>query len=211
MLVMKNLKRFSAIVLFVGLGITVSAQRIAVEAGGALTGVQQTGVDFSLLTGFHVGPEMEFALSPKYGISTAALFEMRAGRSDVVDTATFTRILFYAQIPINLTYRHSLNANANLLFLAGPRINVGLFGTTNNHYYLDTRSQVDDSSPFGDGNAMKRVDIGFGIGVGLELKRFQFKLNYDFPITNSSNISDPATLKQHQLQLTVAYSIKKLK
>jgi len=219
MFVMKSFKRIFSIALFLIISATLCSQRISLEVGGALTGLQQSTAavkkgDFNLLSSAIAGPEIEIALSEKYGIDAAALFEMRAGRYDISwykPGTTFTRNLYYAQVPLNLTYRKVLSPKVNLLLNVGPRLNIGLFGTTNEHYYLATRTQVNDSSCFAGNNQMKRMDVGFDIGVGLELNRFQFKLNYDFPITNSANVSDLTTLKQHQLQLTIGYSLKKLK
>jgi hypothetical protein len=208
------MRKILSILVFCLLSNLSFAQRIGVEAGGALTGLQQstsakTG-DFNVLSGALGGPNVEFKLSNKLGIYSAALFEFRAGRYGIEwykPGTTYTRNLFYGQIPLNLTYRLPINKLNNWVLFAGPRLNIGLFGNTNEHYYLASTTQIDDNSCFAGSNSMNRFDVGFDLGFALELQRFQFKLNYTFPITNSVNVSPLDELKQHQLQLSVGLSI----
>jgi hypothetical protein len=215
---MKNIKRNITVVLLLSIGTILFAQRIGIQTGGVITGLQQstatTKGDFTLLSGALCGPEVEFRISSKYSINVAALAELRAGRYDISwykPNTTFTRTLYYAQVPLHFTYRKPWGKNANMLYYGGPRLNVGLFGTTNEHYTLASKPQINDSSCFGGGNAMNRMDIGIDLGIGIELHRFQFKLNYTLPLTNSAYYSELNTLKQHQLQLMVGITLQKFK
>lgn len=215
---MKKIHTYLGIVLLTFISFSSYAQRIGFQVGGSLTGLQQstaaTKGDFNVLSGALAGPEMEFRLNESLGLNLAALFEFRAGRYDIgwyKTGTTFTGKLYYAQVPLQLTYRKATGKNKklNMLYSIGPRLNVGLFGTTNEHYYLASRTQVNDSTCFAGANAMHRMDVGLDVGIGLEVQRFQFKLNYAFPLTNSANVSELTLLKQHQLQLTIGYTIKK--
>lgn len=215
---MKNIKRNIILVFLLSISTISFAQRIGIQMGGALTGLQQSTAtkngDFNILSGALLGPEIEMKLSPKYSINVAALAELRAGRYDISwykPSTTYTRILYYAQAPIHLTYRKAWGKKASMMYYAGPRLHVGVFGTTNEHYTLASKPQVNDSSCFGGHNAMNRMDIGLDLGIGIELQRFQFKLNYTLPLTNSAYYSELTTLKQHQLQLIVGITLQKFK
>lgn len=215
---MRNYKRNIILVFLLSMGTVLFAQRIGIQTGGVLTGLQQSTAtkngDFNILSGALLGPEIEFRLSPKYSINTAALIEFRAGRYDISwykPNTTYTRMLYYTQVPIHFTYRKAWGKKASMMYFAGPRLNIGLLGTTNEHYTLASRPQVNDSTCFGGHNEMNRMDIGFDLGIGLEVQRFQFKLNYTYPLTNSSYYSDLSSLKQHQLQLTVGITLQKFK
>lgn len=196
---------------------SLSAQKIGILAGYNLTGLQQsnygTSGDFNYLNGFHIGVKLETKLEPnsdKYTISIGAQYEMRANRYDIgwyKPYTTQTRFLYYAVIPIDVTYRYPISDNINLLAFGGPRLNIGLYGLLNQHYYMSTQAQSKDYSPFGAGQAMNGLDFSFGLGTGIELERFQFLLGYDLPLTNSTNEGDPSVLKQHNFRFSIAYMI----
>ncbi|EPV2305878.1 hypothetical protein ACV24T_004735, partial [Escherichia coli] len=66
------------------------------------------------------------------------------------------------------------------------RLNIGLFGFTNKHYYLATKTQEKYTKPFGSDGSLSPLDYSVGIGTGLELGHFQFMFGYDYPLSNSS-------------------------
>lgn len=217
------MKYFNKILVLLSFGIlfcnTLSAQKIGIISGYNLTGLQQsnfgTSGDFNYLNGFHLGAKLEMPLEPNsdtYTLSIGALYEMRAGRYDIgwyKPYTTQTRFLYYAVFPIDINYRLPLTDNINFIALGGPRLNIGLAGLTNQHYYMSTQAQSKDFSPFGSGSDMSRMDFSFGLGTGIEIERFQFLLGYDFPLTNSTNEGEggPSVLKQHNFRFSIAYMI----
>lgn len=203
--------------------LSVNAQHIGFLGGYTMTGLEQSnyGVsgDFNILNGYHVGPKLDLDVEPnsnKFTLSIATLFEMRANRYDISwykPYTTATRILYYLYLPLDLTYRKELGEDVNWLLFGGPRLNIGLFGLTDEHYYMSTKTQNKDTSPFYGDPTMRSKDISFGIGTGIELENFQFMLGYDYPLTNSiinSNPS-PSLLKQHNFRFSVGYTIRRLK
>lgn len=123
----------------------------------------------------------------------------------------FAVVLYYAYLPLNINYTHPLNEDIKLLLLGGPRLSIGLFGETNEHYYLSTQAQNQDKSPFGKGNAMTSTDFALGVGAGIEVSNFQFMLGYDLPLSNSSNDGNPTVLRQHNFRFSMAYLFRKPK
>ena len=109
--------------------------------------------------------------------------------------------------------REKLEMTVPISFFGGPRLSIGLFGLTNEHYYMATKPQLKDTSPFYGEPSMRAKDFSFGIGTGIELENFQFMLGYDFPLTNSVvNINpSPSVLKQHNFRFSVAYTIRSSK
>jgi hypothetical protein len=90
-------------------------------------------------------------------------------------------------------------------------LNFGLFGLTNQHYYLATVAQNKDTTPFASRSTLSKLDYAFGIGTGIELSHFQFMLGYDFPLSNSSKTDSPSQLRQHNFRFTIGYSFRKAK
>ncbi len=196
---------------------SAQAQHLEIDAGYTGTFLQQKQDgkhDMVMLYGAHAGVQWDFDIfkkTPNLSLTAGLLGEMRAGRYDIgwyKEATTYTRTLYYALVPVRLTYRLPINQYSNWVFFAGPEMSIGLFGETNEHYYLATRPQIDDSKPFND--AMNRFDCSLGIGAAYQYAHMLFKLSYDFPLTNSSANNDPSTLKQHNVRFSIAYSFRKL-
>ncbi len=214
------MKKLIYIIIALFTTISLQAQDLEINAGYTMTGLQQSqdGIDggsFKLLNGAHAGVQWDFAVFktvPQLSLTAGLWAEMRAGRYDIdwrEEGTTETRILYYGVIPVHLSYRKPINKNSNWIFFGGPELSVGVYGETNEHYYLGTQAQVDDKSPFGD--EMNRFDVSLGVGAAYEYRHLQFKLSYDFPLTNSSKNDDPSTLRQHNFRFTMAYSFRKWK
>ncbi|WP_176479775.1 hypothetical protein [Escherichia coli] len=76
-------------------------------------------------------------------------------------------------------------------------MNIGLFGFTNKHYYLATKTQEKYTKPFGSDGSLSPLDYSVGIGTGLELGHFQFMFGYDYPLSNSSKDPDLRFTNKH--------------
>lgn len=213
---MKKIYKISSVaILLLISSFSVSAQHIGIEAGYTMTGLQQSNNglqgDFNILNGYHVGPKVDLDIVPgsnKFTLTIATLFEMRANRYDISwlkPYTTETRNLYYLLLPLDLSYRKALTEDINWIVFGGPRLNIGLFGNTSEHYYMATKPQIKDNTPFSDTPSMNAKDISFGIGTGIEIERFQFMLGYDFPLTSSTVNTDPSVLKQHNFRFSVGF------
>ena len=97
------------------------------------------------------------------------------------------------------------------IIFGGPRLNFGLFGLTNKHYYLATKAQEKETKPFSDGGTLNPLDYSLGIGTGIEVSHFQFLLGYDLPLSNSSKDEELSQLRQHNFRFSVAYTFRRNK
>jgi hypothetical protein len=203
------------------LSVSISAQHLGIVGGYTLTGLQQSHYgnsgDFSYLYGYHGGPKVELDMVPNsdmYTINIATLFEMRANRYDIswlkpgTSAETF---IYYLYVPMDFNYRQTIGKNMKWLVYGGPRLNIGLFGFTNKHYYLATKTQEKYTKPFGSDGSLSPLDYSVGIGTGLELGHFQFMFGYDYPLSNSSKDPDLSQVRQHNFRASIAYSFRKLK
>lgn len=217
---MKYIKLITINICFI-LSLNISAQHLGIVGGYTLTGLQQSnyGVngDFSQLYGYHGGPKIELDMEPnsdRFTLNLATLFEMRANRYDIswlkAGTSAET-FIYYLYVPMDLMYKKTIAKNTKWLLYGGPRLNIGLFGFTNKHYYLATTTQEKYTKPFGSDGSLSPMDYSAGIGTGLELGHFQFMFGYDFPLSNSSKDPDLSQVRQHNFRASVAYSFRKLK
>ena len=120
-------------------------------------------------------------------------------------------ITYYLYIPMDLMYRKPIAKNTNWIIFGGPRLNFGLFGLTNKHYYLATKAQEKETKPFSDGGTLNPLDYSLGIGTGIEVSHFQFLLGYDLPLSNSSKDEELSQLRQHNFRFSVAYTFRRNK
>lgn len=174
-------------------------------------------VPISQLYGYHGGPKIELDMEPnsdRFTLNLATLFEMRANRYDIswlkAGTSAET-FIYYLYVPMDLMYKKTIAKNTKWLLYGGPRLNIGLFGFTNKHYYLATTTQEKYTKPFGSDGSLSPMDYSAGIGTGIELGHFQFMFGYDFPLSNSSKDPDLSQVRQHNFRASVAYSFRKLK
>jgi len=197
------------------------AQHLGIVGGYTLTGLQQSnyGVsgDFSPLYGYHGGPKIELDMEPnsdRFTLNLATLFEMRANRYDIswLKAGTYAEtFIYYLYVPMDLMYKKPIAKNTKWLLYGGPRLNIGLFGFTNKHYYLATTAQEKETQPFGSEGTLNPLDYSLGIGTGLEIGHFQFMFGYDLPLSNSSKDPDLSQVRQHNFRASVAFSFRKQK
>ncbi|EPK1874384.1 hypothetical protein MBO76_005955, partial [Klebsiella pneumoniae] len=57
-------------------------------------------------------------------------------------------------------------------------MNIGLFGFTNKHYYLATKTQEKYTKPFGSDGSLSPLDYSVGIGTGLELGKVRISRSF---------------------------------
>src|SRR5574340_198884 len=122
------------------------AQHIGIESGYTITSLQQSNYglkgDTKALYGYHFGPKLELDLEPnsdEFCLNIATLFEMRANRYDIswLKSGTSAEMfVYYLYVPMDLIYKKPIAKNTKWMIYGGPRLNFGLFGFTNKHYYL---------------------------------------------------------------------------
>jgi len=117
--------------------------------------------------------------------------------------------VYYLNVPMDLMYKKTIAKNTKWMLYGGPRLNFGLFGFTNKHYYLATKPQEKETTPFSSGGTLNSLDYSLGIGTGVEIGHFQFMLGYDLPLSNSSKDPDLSQLRQHNFRFSVAFSFRK--
>ncbi|MCR4620194.1 MAG: PorT family protein [Paludibacteraceae bacterium] len=145
----------------------------------------------------------------KWSLETGLLWEMRGGRYGIEwyqEATTCTRFMHYVEVPLNVNRYFVLGKESwklKAFAFGGPRLYVGTAGKYGNHYYLATRPYK-RHNPYNDkfsGRYMHRFDAQLGIGGGVEWHFVRLKVEYDFPLTNSSADGNPDYLYQHGLKV----------
>jgi hypothetical protein len=178
---MRKSSFFLIVLLFTGI-ITAQAQlKFGLKAGVNLSNVSLDGkltnnLKVENLTGFQVGPLMEFTL-PIIGIGFDAAvlysnegFKLNAATFDDIQTEAKNYKANNLLIPINLKYKIIFLGVAGVYATAGPYIKFSLDGDIKDQY---------KSKSFGAG-------LNFGLGVEL-LKHLQVGVNYQMGLTDDYN------------------------
>lgn len=214
---MKLHKLCISILLLLSSGL-LHAQQFGLTAGYSMTNFNQSNTvagvttdgETAFLNGAHFGPSYNHRFSPKYNLNAELLLEMRSGRYDISwykPATTNTRELYYLVVPIQLEYKIALKENNSIFFCAGPQVNIGLLGRTNEHYYLATKPQIKNNDVFRD-STMNNVDLGFSIGAGVAFGDFRVKTDYAFGLNNSIKNSEPSEIYQNVWRVSFQYYFK---
>jgi Outer membrane protein beta-barrel domain len=147
--------------LFLSQTILLQAQSTTIKSGRTSVGIR-AGVNFTningkdindnklendMLTGFHVGLNVEIPLGPQFYIQPGLLFSQKGAKNVVPftgETVTSTISLSYIEMPINFLFKPSLGAG-HLLLGFGPYVALGIDGK----YTLDLNgNEVDEDVRF---------------------------------------------------------------
>lgn len=150
---------------------TTQAQlRLGVKGGVNINNVSLNKDDFSTgnLTGFQVGPTLEWLFIGNFGIETAVFYSQRGIKIDHVSDVKINKNVGYLDIPVNAKLKVDLSEKFGLYATAGPYISFNLSG-----------------SDISDQWKAKNFAAGINVGAGVELFKFlQLGANYSIGLTD---------------------------
>lgn len=140
-----------------------------------LTGETSGGNDLNndLLTGFHVGANVQIPLAPEFYFQPGLLFSVK-GAKNKTDLIEKTTKLNYLEMPLNLVYKGALGSGFVLLGV-GPYVAYGIGGkveTTGGAVSLDQDIEFKNELDAGDSPTTpyyKAFDAGGNIFAGYEM------------------------------------------
>ena len=189
------MKRFFLLIVATFIGITsINAQNHYVEAVAGLN-MSNCG-NFDTKAGFHAGARMFFDLphaADGVYANAALLFTLKGFQIDWGIISDKTNA-FFAEIPVHIGYKHSVNHDFAVFGEVGPYVGLGLFGKSKSDSDYDEDEddyfEIEETSnkTF---DLMKRFDLGAGLRVGIELNnKYSVSLGYDWGFIDSYKDSD---------------------
>jgi hypothetical protein len=180
-----DMKRIK-IILIITLLMAVSAVHSQIRIG-AKGGVNVANVTFNKdvfnpgnLTGFNIGPVIEFMLGEHgLGFDAAVLYTQRGFKSkeETVKNA-------YLQVPVNLKYKFGLS-NIKPYLAAGPYIDLKIAGKNVWNVFANAQGAKEQIKS-------KNFGAGLNFGAGIELaKMIQIGINLNWGLTNDYNSFNP--------------------
>ncbi len=163
---------FLIIVLPVFFALSAQAQlRFGVKAGVNIASVSldgETDISTDNVTGFQVGPTIEWLFIKNFGIDAAVLYSQKGIKINNINDISIDKNAGYLDIPINAKLVLGLSESFKPYVAAGPYISFNLSGK-------DISDQWEAES-FG---------IGVNVGAGIELFRLlQIGANYGVSLTD---------------------------
>lgn len=154
------------------------------------------------LTGFHIGPVVDYALQNKLHFNTGILYSTKGFKSQDFGEGgeTMTEKINCLDVPLNLAYKFALNAKSDFFIQAGPYLSYALNGK-------EKIGSVSTDLEFKDN--VKRFDYGLGFGGGVEFGSMAASLNYQLGVADLNDVPaaelDGFKIKNKVLQLSLTY------
>ncbi len=155
--------------------------RLGVKGGVNISGVSGDNIgDFvdNNLTGFHIGPTVEWLLDGSFGLEGSVLYSEK-GIKFKDDKSHRTG---YIEVPVSLKYRFPVEGTVRPYLTAGPYISFKVSGDDKFNVIKDDIQGQWKSKSFGGG-------LKFGAGVEL-FKILQVGASYDLGLTDNYKLSD---------------------
>jgi len=167
------------IVLFsvVYLSSTQAQLSFGVKAGVNVNKISLNKADFSTdnLTGFQVGPMLEWIFLGNLGLETGVFYSQRGIKIEKISDIKISKNVGYLDIPVNLKFMIGLSDTFRPYIAAGPYVSFNL-----------SDSKINDQWK------AKSFAAGINLGAGVRLLKFlQVGINYGIGLTDDySTISD---------------------
>ncbi|HYQ59393.1 MAG TPA: outer membrane beta-barrel protein [Draconibacterium sp.] len=216
--------RFLMILLLSTLTGSLCAQTFGIKAGYTLSdllvkdGDENLSYDFSMVSGFHMGPTLEIGLFDGFSLETALLFTTKGVK---VNTIEFTEGVslsskskvntIYLDVPLYMRVYRDVG-KTEIYALAGTFLGWGLTGKSKmdpgsggDLYSLenDITWGADDDDDF------KRLEVGLGVGGGMVLNSFIIEYSAHFGLNNIAPGTDAnTTLKNRAFMFSVGYKFR---
>ncbi len=159
---------------------TQAQLRFGIKAGVNIADVSLNDKTFSTdnMTGFQIGPTLEWLMIKNFGLETGVLYSQRGIK---IQDASIDKNVGYLDIPVNLKLVLGLSEKIKPYAFAGPYISFNLSGED-----ISDQWQAESFS------------AGINLGAGIELfKHVQIGANYGIGLTDdykSSSLQDIGSL-----------------
>lgn len=155
--------------------------RFGVRGGVNISSLSGDNIDSFIednLTGFHVGPTVEWMIDGSFGLEGALLYSEKGIKFKDRDKNKTG----YLDVPVSLKWRLNATENIKPFVDAGPYISFKISGDDN---FNGIKDDVVDQWK------AKNFAAGLNIGAGVEFMKFlQIKANYGLSLTDNYNASD---------------------
>ena len=171
----------------------------------------ENGVGYSpkSLSGFQLGPVIDFKLWKDFYMNTGLLFSLKGYNLNSPELAGSEAVflngkvkLGYFDIPLNLAYKFPLSGKTKFFIQAGPYLGLGMGGTVKIQTTPETPIQDIYSYDY-----LHNFDFGVGTGAGVEIGPIVASVNYERGISNLNlhPTTFPGTFSNKSLQFSIAY------
>jgi len=146
------------------------------------------------LTGLHIGAVAEISIAETFSIEPGLLLSRKGGIYSGDDRYTTT----YAEVPLNLVYKHALgNESIRILGFGGPY--AGFLLSAKEKY---GNQSADAKSSY------NSLDYGINIGTGVEINKVTVGIQYGIGLANISSVTS-VTTKNNVFGISIGYKFRK--
>ncbi len=170
-----------------------------VRAGLNIANVSIDGIKPEAKAGFHIGGSWQYLLTENH------LLYLESGLSITqkgfkLDKASTKCNLFYAQVPVLVTYKFAVADEVRIMPVGGFYYALGLGGKLK----MKGEDGTEKADMFGEDGFFKRSDFGMRFGGAVEWKRYTFGVGYEFSLMNVG--SDSSDTHNRNFYFSVGYN-----
>jgi hypothetical protein len=162
--------------------------------------------DFSMLTGFHVNPFIEYPFSDLFALEAGLSFQTRGFIFHEDNMIRDKYSLHYLDIPINAKFYFNIG-KPKIYIYAGPYLGIGLFGTEKQ--YRNDALLYERTLEWGQyiPADFNRLDFGVNGGVGIDINNFSVGGQFGYGFLNVSTLDNYA-IKMHNYVISISVGYK---
>lgn len=163
----------------------------------------KSNVESKYVLAYNTGIFTRFGLYDKFDLFTGLGISSKNGKAIVTEDGLITTVEInplYLDIPVNLIYKYSLSDDLKLNLFIGPNFSYGLSGKIHSEVSGSVKFALDRDMEFGDGEKSDLIqyDMGLNLGVAIEYKNFDFSIQNEFGLINTS--PNNGANKQYQIK-----------
>ncbi|WP_372650168.1 porin family protein [Draconibacterium sp.] len=222
---MKTFTRLLGLAAFTAFSCSLFAQTIGIRAGYTLSDLfleedgESASENFSMRSGFHLGPTFEWDINEGAGIETALLLTTKGIKLD--ESESFEGITYSSEAEVNLWYLdmpvygklYADVGQTRIYGMAGPYIGIGLNGKAKMEESGGGENYSDEwDIAWGDSedDDLKRLGLGLAVGGGIEFNSFLFEFTSHFGLNNiSPQANDDIVARNRAFMFSVGYKFHK--
>jgi len=150
-----------------------------------------------------IGISDNFSVTPEILFSQRGAYQLYEEKGNSKNTAKYWITMDYVSIPVNATFKISLNSKTKWLFFAGPYISYAVYGEQKNERTTNGETTTEtEKIKFGSkADEMKPLDFGINGGTGLQFGKGFFKFQCNYGLSNL-NPESSTTVRNLNFALT---------
>ena len=209
----RTMKSFVAIVILAFVSVGTASAQLGFQAGYVNSKFVDKNSKSDPFNGFNVGLTYDMEIQSGIGLHYGLLYTLISDKESIDllgVTLTGKSSGHFLNIPVQATYKYSINNDLGIFAYGGPNFAVGIMGSNTLSSSATDEKLKDGWYKEGDGifglidTSFDRFDIQLGVGLGIQYSNIILKGGYDWGLLNPYG-DDNVKINRNQFNISVGY------